>query len=219
MGKLTAHLPKPLLPVHGKPMLAHILEGLATYGMTEVLIVVGHGREAIEQQFANWPTPLEFKVQSPVNGTGSAALLAKSFVGEEPFLLTYGDILCAPAEYKRCADVLMARQETVAVLAVKAVDDPWQGAAVYEQDGRIYEIIEKPPKGTSKTRWNSAGIYTFRPALFQYLQKVRPSARDEFELTSALENMVQLGLDLRISAIEGEWHDVGRPEDLQGVNG
>jgi dTDP-glucose pyrophosphorylase len=199
-------------------MLAHILEGLASCGIGDVVIVVGHGREAIEQQFANWPTPLQFRVQTLVNGTGSAALLAKSFVGEEPFLLTYGDILCAPVEYRRCANILLSGQDIVAVLAVKDVDDPWQGAAVYERNGRIQEIIEKPPKGTSKTRWNSAGFYAFRPVLFEYLQKLRPSARNEFELTSALENMVQLGLDLRISPIEGDWRDVGRPEDLQAVN-
>ena len=53
--------------------------------------------------------------------------------------------------------------ETEAVLAVKAVDDPWQGAAVYEENGFIQRIIEKPVKGTSTTQWNSAGFYCFRP--------------------------------------------------------
>lgn len=217
MGKLTAETPKPMLPVRGRPMLAYILEGLATAGVTEILIIVGHGREMIQKYFANWPVPLQFQTQVLVNGTASAALLARSFAGDQPFLLTYGDILCNPLEYQRCANLII-ESKAAAVVAVKEVDDPWQGAAVYEQGGCIQEIIEKPPKGTSKTHWNSAGFYAFAPIVFGYIETLRPSARNEFELTSALENMVQHGFCLRISAIQGEWHDVGRPEDLEAVN-
>ncbi len=104
------------------------------------------------------------------------------------------------------------------MLAVKAVDDPWQGAAVYVDRGRITQIIEKPPQGTSKTPWNSAGFYCFRPEIFKYLAALKPSIRNEYELTSAIDAMLADGLLLRISPIEGDWRDVGRPEDLAAVN-
>ena len=218
MGKLTADTPKPMLPIHGKPMLAHILQRLRKAGIDEFLLIVGHGRETIQRYFANWTVPIQFCVQEPVNGTGSAARLVRKFTGDQPFLLTYGDILVDPAEYTHCAEVLASGANAAAVLAVKAVDDPWQGAAVYERDGRIVEIIEKPPQGSSTTHWNSAGFYAFRPILFDYLDRVTASPRGEYELTSALDLMLNDGLELRISAIEGDWRDVGRPEDLDVVN-
>lgn len=218
MGSMTQEVPKPMLPVQGRPMLEHILERLAVAGIEQFLVVAGYQHEAIESYFSKWRLPIQFCIQQPVNGTGSAALLARNFAGDEPFLLTYGDILCDAAEYVRCGGVLAQDAAVAAVIAVKEVDDPWQGAAVYEEHGRIQRIIEKPPKGTSRTRWNSAGFYAFRPVVFDYLARLRPSPRNEYELTSALEEMLADDLDLRISPIQGAWRDVGRPEDLAAIN-
>ena len=106
----------------------------------------------------------------------------------------------------------------MAVLGVRDVDDPWQGAAVYEAGGTVTRVVEKPPRGTSTTRWNSAGLYAMRPAVFPYLDRLVPSPRHEYELTSIFEMMLQERVELRISAIEGRWRDVGRPEDLEAVN-
>lgn len=217
MGEITQELPKPMLPIHGKPMLEHILDHLQTAGVSQVFIVVGYRHDVIEQHFGGRPG-VTLKLQDPVNGTGSAALLAADFAGPDPFLLTYADIMCDPAEYLRCGGILLAHSESLAVLGVKAVDDPWQGAAVYEQDGRVSRIIEKPPKGTSTTRWNSAGFYAFRPALFDYLKRIGPSPRGEYELTSAIDLMLHEDRDVRISPVEGRWRDVGRPDDLAAEN-
>lgn len=212
MGSLTEEIPKPMLPVRGRPLLTHILERLRTAGLSEFLIVTGYQGQKIENYFAGMPG-VQFLSQNQPNGTGSAALLARDFAADARFLLSYGDILCDFAEYKRAIGI-----EADAVVAVKAVDDPWQGAAVYEENGRISRIIEKPAKGTSTTRWNSAGFYTFRPVVFEYLARLTPSPRGEYELTSALDAMLADELDLRISEIAGAWRDVGRPEDLAAMN-
>jgi UDP-N-acetylglucosamine diphosphorylase / glucose-1-phosphate thymidylyltransferase / UDP-N-acetylgalactosamine diphosphorylase / glucosamine-1-phosphate N-acetyltransferase / galactosamine-1-phosphate N-acetyltransferase len=218
MGAITHDVPKPMLPIEGRPMLEHILERLAAAGLERFLVVVGYHRESIEQHFRNWRLPIEFRQQQPVNGTGSAARLGKDFASAEPFLLTYADILCDAAEYTRAAGVLEQHPDCAAAVAVKGVDDPWQGAAVYEDNGCIRQIIEKPPRGASTTNWNSAGFYAFRPILFDYLDRIQPSSRNEYELTSALDLMLEDGLELRISPIAGEWRDVGRPEDLAALN-
>ena len=219
MGTMTEEIPKPMLPIRGRPMLDYILERLALSGISHFLIVIGYHGEAIQQHFEGTKPDLEFVSQKPVNGTGSAALLARDFAAGQPFLLTYGDILCDPSEYARAMEVFLADPVIAAVVAVKAVDDPWQGAAVYEDQGRISRIIEKPPQGTSTTRWNSAGFYLFRPLIFDYLSRLQPSPRGEYELTSALDSMLADDLDLRISEIRGTWRDVGRPEDLAAMNG
>jgi NDP-sugar pyrophosphorylase family protein len=227
MGSITDEIPKPMLLVKGKPMLEHILERLAAAGVENFFVVVGYRHEVIEQYFRAWQSrqapvhgelKIAFRVQDPVDGTGSATRLAKEFAGNDSFLLTYADILVDPPEYLRCGTILQQHPATAAVLAVKAVDDPWQGAAVYEEQGRIKNIIEKPPKGTSTTHWSSAGFYAFRPILFHYLERLQPSPRNEYELTSALDMVLEDSLELRISPIEGSWRDVGRPEDLLAVN-
>ena len=217
MGSITQETPKPMLSIHGKPILEHILERLTTAGIERFFVVTGYRGELIENHFRDWPG-IEFRRQEPVNGTGRAASLARDFVGNDLFLLTYADILCEPAEYIRCSEILEQHPATAAVLAVKAVPDPWQGAAVYEKQGRIRRIVEKPPKGSSTTHWNSAGFYAFRPLIFEYLERIQPSPRNEYELTSALTMMLSDGLELRISEIVGEWRDVCRPEDLQALN-
>ncbi len=218
MGNMTQEIPKPMLPIHGRPMIDHILERLGIAGISWFLIVIGYHGEIIEQHIEGANPRIQFVRQNPVNGTGTGALLAREFVSQNPFLLTYGDILCGPAEYTRAAGILLKDEKTVAAVAVKAVDDPWQGAAVYEEGGRITRMTEKPPKGQSTTNWNSAGFYAFRPVLFDYLANLQPSPRGEYELTSALDRMLADGLDLRISPVVGTWRDVGRPEDLTAMN-
>lgn len=218
MGAITEGIPKPLLPVRGKPLMEHIMDRLAAAGIRRFLVVVGFQGELIQRHFANWRWPVEFRLQEPVNGTGSAARLAKEFAGNRPFLLSFGDCLCGAAEYVRCLAILRDNPAAAAVLAAKDIEDPWLGAAIYEKDGRISRIIEKPPKGSSTTRWGSAGFYGFRPVIFDYLEKLTPSVRNEYEITSAFEMMLTDGLELRISPVKGDWRDVGRPEDLAAVN-
>lgn len=218
MGKITVETPKPMLSVRGKPMLEHVLDGLASVGIESFFLVVGYRHELIEEHFRNWRLPIEFRVQDPVDGTGSAARLAREFCGDEPFLFTYGDIICDPQAYIRCGRELEEHPAAAAVLGVRDVDDPWQGAAVYEQGGRVTRVIEKPPRGTSTTRWNSAGLDGLRPVAFSYLDKLRPSARGEYEITDIFTMMLNENVEVRISPMEGLWRDVGRPEDLAALN-
>ena len=214
MGELTAEIPKPMLPVQGKPLIQHILEKLEAAGLREFAVITGYQSESIESYLGRWHLPITILKQDPVNGTGAAALLASEFTQGENFLLSFGDILCQPQAYLSCIAALSEGQHTVAVVGVKDVDDPWQGAAVYESAGRIERIVEKPPIGTSTTRWNSAGVYTFCNEVYEHLAKLTPSVRGEYELTSAIESMLASGLELRIGNMEGQWRDVGRPEDL-----
>lgn len=219
MGALTEDTPKSMLPVRGRPLLEHMLERLESVGVERFLIVVGYKRELIEQHFRDWRKPVTFRVQDPVNGTGSAARLARDFVGDEPFILALGDILCDPDAYVRCARTLLDHPNTQAVMGCKETDDPWRAAAVYvDGEGVLTRVIEKPPKGESTTRWTSAGVYAMKPVVFDYLDRLELSPRGEYELTSIFEMMLADGLELRLGPMEGNWRDVGRPEDLDAVN-
>lgn len=214
MGGLTDMLPKPMLPLAGKPMLEHVLDRLRAAGSRRVLLVVGYRREQIERHFSGYPLVIDYRVQHSPEGTGHAALLAREFAGDEPFLLTFGDILAEPSDYLAIASRLAADPSASGAAGVKWVDDPCQGAAVYESAGVVTRLVEKPPAGSSTTHWNSAGLYAFRPVIFDYLVRLKKSPRGEYELTSAVSDLVKAGGRLLLSPMEGAWRDVGKPEDL-----
>jgi NDP-sugar pyrophosphorylase family protein len=217
MGSLTEDLPKPMLRVAGKPILEHILDRLSLAGIRDCGLIVGYHREIIERHFANYPMALTFIHQETINGTAGAAKLARAFVADDPFLMTFGDIWCDSDDYQRVLAPIAEEPETEATLAVKFVDDPFQGAAVYVENGFIRQIIEKPPKGTSTTNWNSAGIYCFRPRIFDEIDRVPLSPRGEYEITDAIEQLIVAKRKLRAVEIKGVWRDIGRPEDLAVV--
>ena len=212
MGDLTRQKPKPLIELHGRAMILHILDRMQSAGIEQVCVVTGYLADQLEAIVRSHPLPATFLRQTDINGTARAALLSKTWVGSDPFLLTFGDILAESHHYQ---GMIAALHDVEAVLAARYVPDPYQGAAVYiDNNGIIERIIEKPPQGTSSTHWNSAGIYAFRPTVFPQLERVEKSPRGEYELTSAIEQIILSGHPIRMFALDGAWMDVGRPEDL-----
>lgn len=217
MGGLTDEMPKPMLPVKGRPLLEHILDRLRAAGIRKVFLVTGYRAETIERHFENHPLEIVFQRQERIDGTGSAALLARGFAGGDDFLLTFGDILAGAADYQRMIAILAGDPSAEAGVGARWVDDPWQGAAVYEENGRVVRIVEKPPRGGSSTHWNSAGLYGFRPTIFEELSRIQRSPRGEYELTSAVQAMIVKGKRLVLCPMLEPWRDVGRPEDLEAA--
>lgn len=212
MGEITRETPKPLIDLNGRPMLLHILDRIRAAGVEQVLIVTGYLADQLEAVASSHGIPVTFRRQEEVNGTAKAALLARDWVGDEPFLLTFGDIL---AESDHYIGMSQDYPGTAGILAARHVEDPYQGAAIYVDENRnVLRMIEKPPKGTSTTPWNSAGIYVFSPRIFDEFATVPLSSRGEYEITSAITQWIEAGEHLRMFPLDGDWLDVGRPEDL-----
>lgn len=217
MGALTATTPKPLLRVAGRPIIAHALAGLARAGVQTAVIVVGYRGEQIEAALgdgAGLGLALRYVRQEQPEGTAQALLSAEPAIGGAPFILSWGDILVPPALYGELIAGYAARP-CDALLAVNEVDDPWRGAAVYvNADWRVTRLEEKPPRGSSTTRWNNAGIMMFAPLIFDYARRLTPSPRGEYELPQAVAQMVRDGRVVRALPLRGAWSDVGTPADL-----
>ena len=214
MGELTRDVPKPMLPLNGKPMIEHIVRRLQEAGVREILMAVGYRGDAIEEHFRVGFGGISFVVQEVAEGTAAAVRLGREFVGGDPFILTYGDIICAAANYSGIFET-RERCNAAAAPGVKYADDPWQGAAVYcDETGAVTKIVEKPPRGTSTTHWNSAGLYAFSPEIFDEIATVRRSPRGEYEITTAIEQLIEHGRPVQMFEMTGAWRDVGRPEDL-----
>ncbi len=229
MRELTNEMPKPMLRVGGKPILEHILEGIVSAGIHEVFMVTGFRAEVIEAHFGDgsrWGARVRYGRQWVQDGTGKAPEVAREFVGASPFLLTYGDILVRPDTYRRMLG-RFHEDDFAGVITVTPGQDVTQGGLNFFDDQfRLARLVEKPSADQleelrrtgwlkpGEPAWYNAGIYIFRPGLFEFTARLARSPRGEFELTDAISGMVAAGQVLAGLEIEGRWVDVRDPEVL-----
>lgn len=220
MGALTAATPKPLLEVAGRPILEHILTGLARAGIARAVVVTGYLGERIERRLGDGAAlglAIRYARQERAQGTAKALLAAEPLAGSGPFVLGWGDILIDPGFYAALVEDFR-RDPCDLLLGVNEVDDPWQGGAVYvDAAWHVTRIVEKPPRGSSTTRWNNAGIFVASPLLWDCARRLGPSPRGEYELPQAMSQMIDDGRAVRALPVRGFWSDVGTPADLDAA--
>lgn len=219
MRELTQSLPKPMIPVRGKPVLLHIIEGLRAAGVTRFLIVVGYHGEVVREFFHNgsaWGVNISYVTQQTQDGTGRVVELAREFVGTRPFILHYGDILLESANYRRLVPMTDGVE---AVVSVKRDEDVSKGGAVFVDEAMsVTDVREKPAPGEPTSPWYNAGVYSFRPSIFAWTEKLERSPRGEYELTDALRELARSGQKVQALELEGDWADVRDPEVLAQLN-
>lgn len=215
LGAITADTPKPLLDLAGRPLLLRTLDALAAAGVRHAIVVVGYRSDRIATALAENPIPglrLQLVHQQTLDGTAPALALAAPHLRPQQFFVTWGDIFVEPANYQRLAAAIASAD---GALLVNQVDDPWAGAAVYiDAHARVTRIVEKPPPGSSTTRWNNAGPAIYGPWLWPFLHTLQPSPRGEYELPRAVAAAIQSGITIRAVPVEGPWFDIGTPESL-----
>lgn len=229
MKALTNELPKPMLKVHGKPILEHIVLGIRSAGIHEICIVTGFKAEVIEGYFGDgdkWDLRIAYGRQLVQDGTGKAAEPAKAFVGTSPFLLTYGDILVEPETYRQMVDRFHEAAFSGVITVTKGQDVTKGGIDLFDEQFCLKLLVEKPSaqqldrlrhQGWLKPGdpvWYNAGIYIFEPAVYGFISRLEKSPRGEFELTDAISAMVDAGHKLAGLAIKDRWVDVRDPEVL-----
>jgi len=184
----TEKYQKTMIPLHGKPMLEYILNGLIYAGFQDIIIVVGYRKEQIIDYFQNgkkWGVNIEYIEQKELNGTGGALLLCKDSIANNNFFLTWGDILVPYEVYKKVYDI-HRKEKYDFILVANYTKDPHLGAAVFCDDIICKNIVEKPPKGTSRSNLNNCGVFIFSKEIFEVLKNLKPSERGEIEIPKAL---------------------------------
>jgi len=219
MREMTAELPKPMLEVRGKPVLQYIVEGLRDAGIVHFLIIVGYRADAVQNFFGDgsrYKIDIQYATQVAQDGTGRVVELAKNFVANTPFVLGYGDILVDPANYKRIADL---EHDIEATVSVTRGEDVSKGGAVFLNERmELVDLREKTKPGEATSPWYNAGLYAFRPSIFDFTGKLKPSPRGEYELTDAIRELAQSGKKVKALELSGEWADVRDPEILARLN-
>jgi UDP-N-acetylglucosamine diphosphorylase / glucose-1-phosphate thymidylyltransferase / UDP-N-acetylgalactosamine diphosphorylase / glucosamine-1-phosphate N-acetyltransferase / galactosamine-1-phosphate N-acetyltransferase len=219
MRELTEDLPKPMIRVRNRPVLQYIVEGLASAGVRELLIVIGYRGDVVREFFNNgakFAVRIEYTEQKIQDGTGRVVDLARDFTDQSPFILSYGDILVDAANYT----TLVTLEESVeAVVTVKRNEDVSKGGAVFLNEAfELTDLREKPKPGEPTSPWYNAGLYAFRSSIFEFTAKLQPSPRGEYELTDAIRALALSGKKVKGFELTGEWADVRDPEILAQLN-
>ena len=215
----TKSVPKPMLPILNVPAIQVIAKEAADSGIEEILFIVGHKREIIESHFnpfkeledvllkgnkldflnaVKYPeefAKVSFDVQVAQRGTADAVLVAKDFVGNEPFAVLFGDDVMYN-EGRPVIGQLMDAYDKVGktVVGVKTVphkDVPKYASVEYsEHEGRLYKmtkITEKPPIELVKSDLSPLGRYVLSPYMMDIFANLKPGKNGEYQLTDGLD--------------------------------
>jgi dTDP-glucose pyrophosphorylase len=163
------------------------------------------------------------------DGTGKAPELAREFIGPSPFVLTYGDILVNPSTYKQMIKRFNEDYFSGVVTVTGSEDVTKGGLFFFDEHFCLKHLVEKPSPAQIEqlkqsgwlkpgtTAWYNAGIYIFRPSVFDCTAKLQKSVRGEYELTDALSALIETHHPLAGLRIEGRWVDVRDPQVLEDL--
>lgn len=212
---LTADKPKAMVEVNGKPLLTHCFDKLLELGAEELIVVVGYERESIIDHFDDSyrDTPITYTVQEEQKGLAHALLTTEEHVSDD-FMLMLGDNIFQA----NLQDVLRRHREDRADAAFLVEAVPWEEASRYgvcdtNDYGEIVEVIEKPED--PPTNLVMTGFYTFTPAIFHACQLIQPSDRGEYEISDAIDLLIQSGRTIDAIGLDGWRIDIGYPEDRE----
>ena len=205
---VTHFVPKPLLPVAGKPILVHAFSQLEAMNIKEVCVVRGKDHEEMESYLraANLTgLKIHFAIQAEQKGLAHALQSAREFIKEDPFVLYLGDAIYETTLEKVAKEFLESKCDNLNL--VKPVLDPERyGVAILEK-GRIIELEEKPV--SPKSNLAMAGIYWFTSKIWKVLEELKPGKRGEHEITDAIKCLIDQGDNVRGCVYQNKWFDTG----------
>ncbi|MBI5959484.1 MAG: glucose-1-phosphate thymidylyltransferase [Chloroflexi bacterium] len=211
---VTLTMPKPLMPVANKALVKYAIETLRGMGATEIGLVVNNLDSPIRTQLGDGletvGVPLSYIAQEDPRGLAHAVKLSQPFIGDEPFIVYLGDNIFQD----RMRGIYTRFQDTNAgaVLALTEVANPTAfGIAVLEGD-KIKQLIEKPKDPPSNLA--IAGVYVFQPAIFDAIEHIKPSWRNELEITDAIQYLLEQGHPVIPHIVKGWWIDAGNATSI-----
>lgn len=214
---LTHTNAKQLIPVANTPILFHVLHAVRDAGIREVGIVVGATAQEIRDAVGDgsaFGIRVTYIPQEAPLGIAHAVSTAAEFVRGEPFLLYLGDNLLLEGARRFVEE--FERSEPDAQILLARVPEP-EHFGVAELDGeRVVRLVEKPKTFVSDVAL--VGVYLFRDSILDACASLRPSWRGEYEITEAIQWLIDNGRSVRAEMVSGWWKDTGRPEDLLEAN-
>jgi len=212
---LTNVTNKHLLPVYKKPMIFYPLETLIRAGIKDIFIVTGgeHIGDFLRLLGSGkeWGAHFSYEIQEGNGGTGTALLLAESFVRDEEFMVILGDNVVSENVGQFVQQFKKEKETFKAKILIAKVDDPQNYGVVNFKDRRITDIVEKPKNPMSS--YVNTGLWMFLPEVFGLLKELKKSPRGEYEITDVLARYAGRG-ELTYAILRSAWTDAGSFESL-----
>jgi len=214
---VTLTMPKALVPVANKTLIGYAIDVLKDAGLTDIGIVVNDLESPIPQTLGKGErmgVHLEYIVQAQQLGLAHAVGLCRDFVGDEPFCVFLGDNIFQD----KMAQLFdgFAESNAESAIALGEVSDPSRYGIAEVTADRIERVVEKPKE--PKSNLAIAGVYLFRPSIFDAIGRIKPSWRNELEITDAIQMLINDGHHVRPYILKGWWIDAGKPDAIVLAN-
>ncbi len=215
---LTYTKAKQLIPVANKPVLFRVIESIRDAGITDIGIVIGKTgpeiREAVGRG-GRWGVNITYIEQNDPLGLAHAVQVSADFLGDDRFVMFLGDNVIQGGISGLIAEFAHSQWNSQIVLTRVAQPEQY-GVAQLNADGTIHRLIEKPKEPPSDLAL--VGIYMFDHHVMQAVNSIKPSWRGEFEITDAIQWLVDNGHAVHPYIHRGWWIDTGRPDDMLEAN-
>ena len=215
---LTHTGPKQLLPIANKPMSQYCIESMKDSGITEIAIIIGGiGSNKVREYYGNgkkFGVNLTFIEQEQPKGISHAIRLCKDFIKNDKFLVFLGDNIIQKSISEYVKEFENSYYDATILLC--EVSNPSRFGVADIKNEKIVKIIEKPKD--PPTNLAVTGIYLLTPKIFDIIDNLKPSWRNELEITDALDILLHKNNLINHHVITSYWKDTGTPEDILNAN-
>lgn len=209
---------KQLIPVANKPILGYVLDKISEAKIKDVGVIIapetGNAVKDYVKDGSAWNINVTYIPQEPL-GLAHAVKTAKEFLGDENFIMCLGDNLIG-----KNFNPLLRRfdeEELDTLLLLKEVENPSRfGVAVLDNQDNIVQLIEKPQNPESNLAL--VGVYLFSSKIHDAIERIKPSGRGELEITDAIQEMINMGFNVKAETPKVWWLDTGKKDDILVAN-
>jgi glucose-1-phosphate thymidylyltransferase len=215
---LTFTVAKQLIPVANKPILGYVLDQVAEAGIKDVGIIIaldtGDYVKAYVKEGAAWNFKVRYIPQEPL-GLAHAVKTAQNFLGNDSFVMCLGDNVTGQG---LAGFIKKFKEEKLdALIVLKEVTAPSSfGIAQLDGKGNIIKLVEKPK--TPMGNLAIIGTYLFSSKVHQAIARIKPSWRNELEITDAIQEMINMGFKVKAEILNSWWLDTGKKDDILSAN-
>ncbi len=213
---LTLTRPKALLPILGKPLLDWIIEALRSSGINEVILSVRYLADMIKERYrdgSEWGVNVMYAEEvKPLGDAGPIPLINERYGIDTTFVVVYGDIF-SNVDISKVINYHRSKGGLGTMVLTRVEDPSRYGVAVIDDDGRVRDFIEKPPREKAISNLINAGIYVFEPEVLKYFPKKTPMKFSRDIIPKLVNEGVIYGY-----VHEGIWSDIGVPKDYMRAN-